>query len=251
MNIKTFIIDSKTEYEEVTCKGDRINKFYELKDPGENYFSIPDACIDLQFVKSGDNIVAYACGTHLEGTDKLPGENEWCFGVKFNPGIVPRLIRPSVLRLICSRKVIEGEPWVTELMEELKKTSCFEERVEIFEEIFPVDEEVGDIDSRVQEALAKINKKRGCVNIAALAADVGYNQSYLDKLFRSATGMSMKKFSAIVRMQWAIRYLQADKVDEVYEKLGYYDQSYFIKEFKKYTGMTPRQWVRKSQKRIV
>ena len=61
----------------------------------------------------------------------------------------------------------------------------------------------------------------------------------------------MKKFSTIVRMQSAIRYLQEDKTDEVYEKLGYYDQSYFIREFRKYTGMTPRQWAKKSQKRIV
>ena len=251
MNIKTFIIDSKTEYKDVTCRDKKINKYYELRDSGEHYFSIPDACIDLQFVKTGKDVIPYVCGTHLEGTDKLPGQNEWCFGVKFNPGIVPKLIRPEVVKLICSRKVIEDEPWITELREELGKTSSFEERVEIFREIFPYKEQVGDIDSRVEEALEKIKKKRGCINISDLAAELGYNQSYLDRLFYAATGMSMKKFSTIVRMQSAIRYLQEDKTDEVYEKLGYYDQSYFIREFRKYTGMTPRQWAKKSQKRIV
>lgn len=233
MNIKTFIIDSKTEYEEVTCRDKKINKYYELKEPGEHYFSIPDACIDMQFVKTGKDVIPYICGTHLEGTDKLPGQNEWCFGVKFNPGIVPKLIRSEVVQLICSRKVIGNEPWISELTEELGKTTSFEERVEIFKEIFPYEDQVEEIDPRVDEALEKIKKKRGCINISDLTAELGYNQSYLDRLFYTVTGMSMKKFSTIVRMQSAIRYLQEDKTDDVYEKLGYYDQSYIYKGISK------------------
>ena len=60
MNIKTFIIDPNVKYLEMICDGAIINKYYELKNPGKYYYTIPDACIDLQFIWKNGQVDAYA-----------------------------------------------------------------------------------------------------------------------------------------------------------------------------------------------
>ena len=103
----------------------------------------------------------------------------------------------------------------------------------------------------VSYAMKRIREENGSLNIAALSSEIGYSQKYLDRIFRAETGLTMKKYATIIRIQAAIRYLQEDRWDEVYEILGYYDQSHFIKDFKRYTCMTPRQFCRVNQKMIV
>ena len=43
----------------------------------------------------------------------------------------------------------------------------------------------------------------------------------------------MKKYAGIIRIQKALYYLQNNLTYEIYERLGYYDQAHFIKDFKK------------------
>lgn len=102
----------------------------------------------------------------------------------------------------------------------------------------------------VQEGI--IHKGKGNINIAKIAEEVGYNQRYLDRVFKEAVGVSMKKYAEIIRIQKAIYYLQNSLTYEIYERLGYYDQAHFIKDFKKNTSLTPSRFERaNSQYKIV
>ena len=97
-----------------------------------------------------------------------------------------------------------------------------------------------------------IHKGKGNINIAKIAEEVGYNQRYLDRVFKEAVGVSMKKYAEIIRIQKAIYYLQNSLTYEIYERLGYYDQAHFIKDFKKNTSLTPSRFERaNSQYKIV
>lgn len=94
----------------------------------------------------------------------------------------------------------------------------------------------------VVSAIDMIEKSHGCISISEISERLQYNQRYMDRVFRRVTGLSMKQYATIIQIQTTIRYLQEGREDEVYEQLGYYDQSYFIKKFKKYTSMTPREY---------
>jgi AraC-like DNA-binding protein len=74
---------------------------------------------------------------------------------------------------------------------------------------------------------------------------MGYSKRYLDMLFKDHLGISPKTYSGIVRFQsfyklWANTDNTNFYADNVYEM--YYDQAHFIKEFKKYTGHSPKQY---------
>ena len=84
MDMKTFVINSRLEYREFLVSDSAINKFYQMDNPGVAFNTIPDACMDLQFVEEDGKYVPYACGSFLESTDSPTGHHAHCFGVKFN-----------------------------------------------------------------------------------------------------------------------------------------------------------------------
>ena len=99
----------------------------------------------------------------------------------------------------------------------------------------------------------EVVRSSGNVDIAGLAAELGYTHRYCDMVFKQSMGMTIKKFASIARMQKAIRLLQNDDIDydAIYEELGYYDQSHLINDFKKFTTYTPIGFVKAFGDRLI
>lgn len=247
MNMKTFVIDQKLNYQECCRQGEYVNKYYEIEQSNSSlkFNTIPDACVDLQFAFLEGKAVICACGSFLSSACSPSSEYQWCFGVKFNPGKYPQLVSEHMDHLIEGHVIMEEYDWLKKIGERITKAGSFEDRIRIFEECFPFESQFSWMSSMVVKAMEMIEQSHGCINISGIAEELQYNQRYMDRVFRRETGLSMKKFATIIQIQTAIRYLQEERIDEVYEKLGYYDQSYFIKKFRKYTSMTPREYCKK------
>ena len=82
------------------------------------------------------------------------------------------------------------------------------------------------------------------ITLASVAEELHVNTSYLSMLFRQATGVTFKEHLNRVRIEEAERLLTNTDypILEIAIACGYRDQSYFTKVFKKYTGLTPRQY---------
>ncbi|GAA0325500.1 helix-turn-helix domain-containing protein [Bacillus carboniphilus] len=82
-------------------------------------------------------------------------------------------------------------------------------------------------------------------SIPKLAASIGFTQRHLNRLFKDHTGITPKLLSQIFRFEKAFSYLHSQSEEEVADiisTLGYYDQSHFNKEFKRFSGMTPLEY---------
>lgn len=253
MNIKTFVINEDLNYKECYCQGNYVNKYYEIEQNNSSlkFNTIPDACVDLQFAVLNGKTVICACGSYLESSTSPSSEYSWCFGVKFNPGKYPMFVSEFMEELIEGHKVIEDCQWLEEIKTLIMRADSFEKRIDIFEDSFPFESQFSWMKHMVVAAMEMIEESNGCINIAHIAEKLQYNQRYMDRVFHKSTGLSMKKYATIIRIQTAIKYMQEGRVDEIYEKLGYYDQSYFIKKFKKYTSMTPKEYYEKNGSNIV
>lgn len=82
------------------------------------------------------------------------------------------------------------------------------------------------------------------ITLASVAQMLHVNTSYLSMLFRQVTGKTFKEHLNRVRVEEAERLLSNTDyaIIEIAIACGYRDQSYFTKVFKKYTGLTPRQY---------
>ena len=74
-----------------------------------------------------------------------------------------------------------------------------------------------------------------------------FSIEYLTKLFRSKYGFTMYDYLLSLRMKRAIELLENDsyKIQDISDRLGYSDNHYFSKAFKKYYGFTPTEFRQK------
>jgi len=75
-----------------------------------------------------------------------------------------------------------------------------------------------------------------------IAADLGYNKSYFCKLFKQNLGMSFLQYVNEYRIRYAIIRYRGYPLMQIAGEIGFKDYSYFARVFKKYTGMTPREY---------
>lgn len=80
-----------------------------------------------------------------------------------------------------------------------------------------------------------------------LRSRLGYSRSHTHRLFDEWFGQSTTDANRLARFVRAVHALQDDDVSltEVGYRLGYFDQSHFIRDFRKFSGMTPGEYRRR------
>ena len=82
------------------------------------------------------------------------------------------------------------------------------------------------------------------LGIETLCAYLGVSAAYFSTVFKNSTGLSFKEYLNKVRIEESkILLLNTDfSIIDIAIAVGFEDQSYFSKVFKKYTGTTPKQF---------
>ncbi|MEM9894897.1 MAG: helix-turn-helix transcriptional regulator [Bacteroidota bacterium] len=99
------------------------------------------------------------------------------------------------------------------------------------------------IDRIVEETVATISKANGHLRVKQIVADQELNGRVLSRKFRKTVGLSPKQLSKIIRIQTTLKKLlttETEKMTDVAYQNKYFDQAHFIKEFKEFTGLTPK-----------
>lgn len=93
-------------------------------------------------------------------------------------------------------------------------------------------------------AIKGIIQMEGVMTSIEISNNVFYCSRHLNRLFNLYLGMSMKFFSRLVRINKAIQLLNKKEngLAFICEKLGYYDVSHFVKDFKIVCGITPQEY---------
>ena len=98
-------------------------------------------------------------------------------------------------------------------------------------------------DLLVVEAIARIRSGGGMVELPKLLSSFPLSRDSFEKRFRRVTGTSPKQFSSILRLNNLIRnYSPRVSLTGMAYDAGYFDQSHFIREFKAFTGKSPRRF---------
>ena len=88
------------------------------------------------------------------------------------------------------------------------------------------------------------------MNATEIAQKYGLGVSYLSTLFKERTGINLTAYVEGVRMEKAKNLLKNKEwtVTDVAIHTGYSNSNYFSRVFKKYTGVTPREFRESEQK---
>lgn len=250
MEIKSFCSDGLILYRERMCENGPIHKVYEVSLPSSGagrIIGIPDGTVDLQILLSDDaSMLCDLVGSYTRAGHSRLNAYTRCIGVKFNPGL-----EYSMLGLPASR-LIDNRMDASALMDR-----------EAAEYLVRAENDFDDLALRLEEliishrSIAKmsetnyitafilniINARKGIVRIEEIIDRLGCSHRHAAAVFKETMGCTIKSYADIVRMQHAIGMLTGEQISYSSAidsaELGYYDQSHFIRSFKKYTTLTP------------
>lgn len=100
---------------------------------------------------------------------------------------------------------------------------------------------IGNAQQLIEKAKSWVEAHYGeRISLEEVARVVGISQYYFSHLFRKSQGIKFSAYLNEVRVRHAKELLRDPKmtVAQVYEQVGFNDQSYFSKTFKRITGMT-------------
>lgn len=78
-------------------------------------------------------------------------------------------------------------------------------------------------------------------DIQRLSGSFGLSERYIQKLFEAVVGLSPRVFFNTQRFNRSLDLIRSSNLDltSIAYDCGYYDQAHFIKEFRRFTGITP------------
>jgi AraC-like DNA-binding protein len=101
-------------------------------------------------------------------------------------------------------------------------------------------------------AVRRLRQSSGGVRIEALADEIGWSRRHVARQFTALAGVSPSALAGVVRFHTVYRQLR-DATTKALPAVAsgliydyYYDHSHFLKDFKRYTGATPRGYLRDS-----
>jgi len=136
-------------------------------------------------------------------------------------------------------------------IEKLNETKPDKEKVKILDTYFSKRyiNSIADIPASVKESVYKISLGRGNVRVQQLIEDTHLSERAFERNFKYYIGLTCKEFINTIRFSCISNSLSSVGYErnwyDLVEEFGYYDQSHFIHDLKKYTGMSPQELLNK------
>ncbi len=256
-NHQPFFSFDVEEYQEMALAQPYTARFYSFKthktiDRVDNDLfmtCIPDGCIDIVFIRHNQHNKMELIGSPYHHKSLIVYPHAEYFGVRLKPGMFfPG--EPLPVREITDTEIfvpqISGE--VEALMQHLFQEMDFAKKIEIFQDyISKFSPEDYTVNETVQEILYLISSSKGILEISDIAEKICYSERHLTRMFTDAMGYSPKTFSRISRFQYALEQMithSTDTISSFIEVLNYADQAHFQREFKAFTGITPKHFTK-------
>ncbi|MBO9631730.1 MAG: helix-turn-helix transcriptional regulator [Chitinophagaceae bacterium] len=129
----------------------------------------------------------------------------------------------------------------------LSKAATVQDRIDLLDRwIFHFSGNGKQTDPLLQQAIQQINASEGALSVHSLLQQLRVSERMLERKFKLTIGLSPKQYSGIVRMNASAKKLKRFQDQESLTSIAYeadfFDQAHFIRDFRKYTGITPWQY---------
>lgn len=198
---------------------------------------LPDACIDI-VIDFANNTICFA-GFSKETKDFKLDKNIDYMGVRLKPSIFYLLFN------IQADKIMDNEIPFSDIEKEISIDRILDlentnERIKYLKKYLlqKTKDQKEMIFMKVVEKLYKNPKEQ---TVTDIAKKFGYNERHLYRVFKINYGISPKVLLNTLRLHLCLTLILEKDMNliDIANLCGFYDQSHFIKEIKKYTGISP------------
>jgi len=223
---------------------------------------IPDGCIEMAFIlgddikryTSGDEFIlqprAMVLGQTIEPFYIEPTGYVNTFAVRFYPYGIANFVTTPINNLANKETPIEllfEEKTAKELEQKIIQAADTKERIEIIENfLLHKLNNKATIENIVKTTIDVLLSTKGSKPINAILKEDLSKRRQLERKFLKQIGISPKQLGKVIRLQTALKMLleqQPESLTRIAYESEYFDQAHFIKDFKEFTGTTPKEFL--------
>lgn len=233
-----------------------------LQQDTQRQLILPDGCVDMCFIL-GDNIKRYTSDNDfiIQPRQMLLGQITKqfyieptgyvnTFAIRFYPYGFANFIDLPLNELSNKETPLNelfGNENTERISQEVIQAQTTNERIDIVER-FLIErlKDKSTIDNIVKSIIDTMFLTKGSKTLIAMLKNDMTKRRQLERNFTRQIGLSPKQLSKVIRLQATLQMLlnntKGTLTDLAYEN-EYYDQAHFIKDFKEFTGITPKDFL--------
>jgi AraC-like DNA-binding protein len=197
---------------------------------------LPDGMVDLFLVRVGAGPFRILLkGLDIEPSAIVVEARTKMFAVSCKLPAVEWLLQEAVADIVNIARVMPGGFW-----------GFGEEDLEDFERwcgkagaaVGALVGEVAHMDNRKKELFELIYSSNGSMTVKEISEKVFWSSRQISRYFNNQFGLSLKAYCGILRFRAAFEHIKAGKL---FPEGGFFDQSHFIKEVKRLSGVLPKE----------
>ena len=172
------------------------------------------------------------------------------FAVRFYPYGFANFVSEPISNLVNKETHINqlfADEYASELEQKIITAENTEQRIRIIEEFLMDrlnDEKM--INRIVKNTVDSLLSSNGSLTINSILKDDLSKRRQLERNFKKQIGVSPKQLGKVIRLQTALKMLlnsKSDNLTEIAYKSEYFDQAHFIKDFREFTGINPKEFI--------
>lgn len=223
---------------------------------------VPDGCVEMTF-NFGDKIKRYTSendfilhpnamvmGQRTKSFNILPVGNVDTFAICFFPIGFANFVKTPLENLVDKETPIEelfGRAEAEELEQQMLQAIDTQQRIDIIETfLLKKLNEKNTISNIVKSTVDTLLKTNGTTPINVILKDDISKRRQLERHFKKQIGISPKQLGKAIRLQATLQLLlnkKSDTLTDIAYENEYFDQNHFIKDFKDFVGITPKEFL--------
>lgn len=214
---------------------DFIKCYWSVHNPDEQekIFSIlPDGYFDLLFrAIKGEPVRLSLSGLWNRETESVVPGNSIVFGISFKLPASEYVLKESIAELVNTERDLPGDFWgltISDLTNFDNLTNILEEKIR--------QRLCKNTDNRKLHLFATLYATNGSITAEEVSNTILWSNRQISQYFKDQFGISLKSYCTILRYRASFDHLSEK---ERYPQQNYSDQAHFIREVRKYSGVTP------------
>lgn len=221
-----------------------IGMFHNKSDKAKEVVIMPDGRIDLFFLKSAlEPFHSILIGLETVPEQRSIPPQTLAFVVSFKPLAVEYILHTSIADLLNTAKDLPKDFW-TFTTDDLKDFDLFFEKAsQKITERLPK-----EVDERKRLLFGFIYSSNGEMSVKELSEKVFWSSRQINRYFNQQLGLSLKAYCSILRFRASLEHIAQGKL---FPELNFTDQTHFIKEIKKFSGVAPKELSKNKNDRFI